>query len=170
VCVVCSGIATAANKDQYVADASEAVVRNGHWKAPTELWKRVTQQTRRRALLRASIAFAMAVVWLPTAQQAKPTRFAGALYLHSGSSDFIDTIRPTGRSPKFKDSPLLDSSGFQAIGIWTAAPVAGKTELVDLGDFTGWIGLVEPSDRGMSFDIRVEILKNTHVIAFATRG
>jgi hypothetical protein len=86
-------------------------------------------------------------------------------YLHSIGSDFLDTTRPSGQSSKIKDSPVLDRFNFKTIGVWRGQPLNAPAQLTSLDDFTIWLGLSDSRDRDLSFDLRVEVLKNDAVIA-----
>lgn len=129
----------------------------------------MTDQARLRVFVAGLVSFAMALVWLVAAQQSAPTRFAGSFYLHSASSDVIDTNRPLQGEPSVRDSLQLDRTAFRTLGTWSTQPATSTAVLQDLRDFTGWFGLVDAADRGAAFDVRVEILKNSTVIAHAIR-
>ena len=86
-------------------------------------------------------------------------------FLHSNAGDFLDTTRPSNQSSKIKDSPLLDRFNFKTIGVWSALPLSAPAQLTSLDEFNIWVGLSDSRDHDLSFDLRVEVLKNGAVIA-----
>jgi hypothetical protein len=110
----------------------------------------------------------LAVWWLVAKSQiVNSALISGGFYLHTGNADFLDNAKPTSTIPKFKESPPLDRSDFKIIGTWSAAANVGSVQLGAVGPLGVWLGLADPKDRGVPFDLRAEILKNGAVIATA---
>lgn len=86
-------------------------------------------------------------------------------FLHSEASDVLTTTSPTGSTAKYKDSPGVNRTTWQAIGIWSAAPVTSALRLEAVGDLYAWLGLKNSDDQGTYFDLRAELRKNGAVIA-----
>ena len=97
---------------------------------------------------------------------------SGDYFLHSASSDFLDTYSPTASTAKFKDSPGITRTAFKEIGTWYAAPVDKAVTLTALQDLHVWLGLKNSDDQGTFFDLRAELWKNntTVIAAGATKN
>jgi hypothetical protein len=91
--------------------------------------------------------------------------FAADYYLHTTTTDEINSNPPTGTTAKFKDSPAVNRTTYQQIGIWSALPLSSPAQLQSLGSLVTWIGLKNSDDEGTYFDLRAEIRKNGAVIA-----
>lgn len=91
---------------------------------------------------------------------------SGDYFLHSASSNFLDTTSPTATTTKFKDSPAINRTAFKEIGTWAAVPADSPLRLTALSDLHVWLGLKNSDDQGTYFDLRVELLKNGTVIAW----
>ena len=94
-----------------------------------------------------------------------PFCFAADFYLHSATTDVINDIAPTATTAKFKDSPAVNRTSYQQIGIWSAAPLATSVQLQSLSNLVTWIGLKNSDDQGTYFDLKAELLNNGSVIA-----
>jgi hypothetical protein len=86
------------------------------------------------------------------------------LFLHTGTSDFLDGTAPAATTAKFKDSAALNRTTFREIGTWSAS-LTSATQLDALSALRAWIGLKNSDDQGTFFDLRAELLKNGAVIA-----
>src|SRR5512134_3264813 len=91
--------------------------------------------------------------------------FAGDYYLHTTTSDVLDNLAPTVATAKFKDSPAVNRTTYQQIGVWAAPPLGAPMQLESLSDLRVWIGLKNSDDQGTYFDLRAEVRKNGTVIA-----
>ena len=92
---------------------------------------------------------------------------SGNYFLHSASSDFLDTLSPTASTAKFKDSPSVTRTAFKEIGTWYAAPVDNAVALTALSDLHVWLGLKNSDDQGTFFDLRAELWKNNKTVIAA---
>jgi len=92
--------------------------------------------------------------------------FATDYYFHTTTtSDEINNNAPTATTAKFKDSPAINRTTYQQIGIWSAAPMISPMQLESLSSLVTWIGLKNSDDQGTYFDLKAEIRKNEIVIA-----
>jgi uncharacterized delta-60 repeat protein len=81
---------------------------------------------------------------------------------------FLDNTAPTATSAKFKDSAAVNFSGgnpWKEIGTWPAASALTTGTLTALDDLHVWLGLKNSDDQGTRFDLRVEVYKNTSLVA-----
>ena len=58
---------------------------------------------------------------------------SGTYFLHSASSNFLDTLSPTSSTAKFKDSPSVTRTGFKEIGTWYAEPADQRCRVDGVG-------------------------------------
>ncbi len=86
-------------------------------------------------------------------------------YLHTEASDVLSATSPSATTAKYKDSPAVNRTTWQAIGIWSAAPVTSALRLEAVGKLHVWLGLKNSDDQGTYFDLRAELRKNGAVIA-----
>ena len=122
--------------------------------------------SRRRHLALFGIAIAVSLLWFAAKiPNVYPHFIFSNYFLHSSAGDFLDNTRPSSQSFKIKDSPLLDRFNFKTIGVWSALPLSAPAQLTSLDDFNIWLGLSDSRDHDLSFDLRVEVLKNGAVIA-----
>jgi len=125
--------------------------------------------TRSRWLLRSatlllSLGVSLTSSGLPS-PAAVPSPATVTYFLHSASGDFLDLNAPVANTAKFKISPSLDPNGYKAIGVWSAAPRAGATQLLGITSLRLWAGVTDAKDKRVKFDFRAELLKNGAVIA-----
>src|SRR5215813_12698652 len=66
---------------------------------------------------------------------------SGDHFLHSASSDFLDTTSPIATTAKYKDSPSVNRTAFKEIGTWAAAPANSALRLTALSGLLVWLGL-----------------------------
>jgi hypothetical protein len=90
---------------------------------------------------------------------------AADYYLHTTTSDILDNTTPSATTAQFKDSPAVNRTVYQQIGIWSAMPVGSPMQLNSLSDLRVWIGLKNSDDQGTYFDLKAELRKNGNVIA-----
>jgi hypothetical protein len=95
---------------------------------------------------------------------------AGAtLYLRKESSQLVlDPSQPTSTKASFKDSPSLSKARgnpFRAIGTWTSFSVVSSADIVGIDPVVLLLGLKNSDDQGTAFDVLVEVLLGTVVIA-----
>jgi hypothetical protein len=64
------------------------------------------------------------------------------------SCDLLNTISSTATTAKFKDSPAVNCTTFQVVGVWAAAPVDSALRLTALSDLHVWLGLNNSDDQG----------------------
>ncbi len=82
-------------------------------------------------------------------------------YFHTTTtSNEINNNAPTATTAKFKDSPAVNRTTYQEIGVWSAAPLIAPMQLESLSSLVTWIGLKNSDDQGTYFDLKVEIIKN----------
>ena len=94
-----------------------------------------------------------------------PLSAASDFFLHSSTNDFLDNTSPAATTAKFKDSPAVNRTTYQQIGIWSAAALTSAQTLNSLSDLHVWIGLKNSDDQGTNFDLKAEIRKNGVPIA-----
>jgi hypothetical protein len=91
---------------------------------------------------------------------------SGDEYLRLLSGDALSTTSPTATTAQFKDSPAVNRTTYQEIGVWTAAAATGASlRLSETTALHVWLGLKNSDDQGTYFDLRAEVRKNGVVIA-----
>jgi len=90
-------------------------------------------------------------------------------YLHGGRRNnnprktFLDNSAPTDKAESYSDSNSLKFANgnlWKEVDTWTASPTLASGSLVSPGNVQLWLGLVNGSDKGTNFDLRVEVYKN----------
>ncbi|HSK28937.1 MAG TPA: hypothetical protein VLA17_03155, partial [Candidatus Limnocylindria bacterium] len=90
---------------------------------------------------------------------------AADFYFHTTTIDILDNSAPTATAPKFRDSPALNRTAYQQIGIWSAGPLGSAMKLDSLGELRVWVGLKNSGDQGTHFDLKAEVRRNGIVMA-----
>jgi len=114
-----------------------------------------------KSWLRHGLLFGVALSIAPPTQALT----SGEYFLHSATSDFLNTTSPTATTAKLKDSPAVNRTTFQVVGVWAAAPADSALRLTALSDLHVWIGLKNSDDQGTYFDLRAALRKNGTVVA-----
>ncbi len=115
---------------------------------------------RPRPLLSTGFCLALVVLFLWPRPAA-----ATDYYLHTETSDVLSTTAPTATTAKYKGSPAINRTTWQAVGIWSAAPGISALRLEAIDALHVWLGLKNSDDQGTYFDLRAELQKNGTVIA-----
>lgn len=81
---------------------------------------------------------------------------------------FLDSVGPSGSTPKSKDSAGIRFSGgnlWAQVGAWTVDPALARGTLSSLTNLRGWVGLKNSDDQDTRFDLRAEVYRNTSLVA-----
>jgi hypothetical protein len=97
------------------------------------------------------------------------SHIGAALFLRKESSQLVlDAAPPTSTKAAFKDSPGLSKARgnpFRVIGTWTSPSVVSSTDIVAVDPAVLPLGLKNSDDQGTAFDVLVELLLGSVVIA-----
>lgn len=90
---------------------------------------------------------------------------SGDYYLRFLGSTVLSTTGPTAATAQFKDSPPVNRTTYQEVGVWTAPLADSSLRLSTTAPLHVWLGLKNSDDQGTYFDVRAELRRNSVIIA-----
>ena len=85
---------------------------------------------------------------------------SGDYYLRLLGGDVLSPSSPAATTAQFKDSPAVNRTTYQEIGVWAATPASTTLRLSETTAAHVWLGLKNSDDQGTYFDLRAELRKN----------